>query len=81
VTEKKLINILDYVLQLGARRQNLRKETALLKAIPELDSVAVVSIVAEIERQFGITIDDSEISASTFETLGSLVAVVDAKRG
>jgi acyl carrier protein len=53
----------------------------LLGSLPELDSMAVVSLIAALEAQFDIAIDDDEISASTFETLGSLAAFVARKRG
>jgi acyl carrier protein len=53
--------------------------TLLLGAIPELDSMAVVNLITALEEQFGITVDDDEIGAATFETLGSLSAFVEQK--
>jgi acyl carrier protein len=53
--------------------------TPLLGAIPELDSMAVVSLITALEEQFGIAVDDDEIGAATFETLGSLAAFVEQK--
>jgi acyl carrier protein len=41
--------------------------------------MAVVNLITALEDQFGITVDDDEISASTFETLGSLTAFVEQK--
>lgn len=71
---------LGQVLQLGLRRQDdLRPESPLLGAIPELDSMAVVSLIAALEEQLGIMIDDEEIDASTFATMGSLAAFCDGK--
>ncbi|MCP5160725.1 MAG: acyl carrier protein [Hahellaceae bacterium] len=54
-------------------------ETQLLGAIPEFDSMAVVNIITAIEENFGVTVDDDEISADTFENVGALVAFVAAK--
>ena len=72
-------NILADVLSLGDAKNSLTKDSALLGSIPELDSMAVVSIITALEEQFGIVVDDDEISASTFETLGSLSAFVEQK--
>jgi len=72
-------NLLADVLNLGDTAQTLSAESPLLGAIPELDSMAVVSVIAAIEERFGIMIDDDDISASTFETLGSLAAFVEQR--
>lgn len=71
--------VLADVLQLGERAQRIQPGTALLGNLPELDSMAVVSVIAGIEAHFGITVHDDEISASTFETLGSLAEFVERK--
>ncbi len=71
--------ILIDVLSLGDAGQSLTADSALLGSIPELDSMAVVNLMTALEEHFGITIDDDEISASTFETLGSLDAFVQQK--
>ncbi len=73
--------ILIDVLGLGQAGQRLDADSALLGSLPELDSMAVVSLIAALEERFDIAIDDDEISASTFETLGSLAAFVARKRG
>jgi acyl carrier protein len=73
-------NILADVLSLGdAAKASLTEQSALLGSIPELDSMAVVNVITALEEQFGIVVDDDEISASTFETLGSLSAFVQQK--
>jgi len=72
-------DVVGDVLQLGRRTGSMDRTTPLLGDIPEFDSMAVVSVVTELEQQFGIVVDDDEISAETFETLGSLVDFVNAK--
>lgn len=73
-------NILADVLSLsGDAKAALNEQSALLGSIPELDSMGVVSIITALEEQFGIAVDDDEISASTFETLGTLSAFVEQK--
>lgn len=71
--------ILRDVLSLGARADRLQASSALLGAVPELDSMAVVNVIAALEDRFGFAVDDDEISGATFETLGSLVAFVASK--
>jgi acyl carrier protein len=72
-------DILVRVLSLDDRKNALNANSALLGSIPELDSMAVVSLITALEEHFGITVDDDEISASTFETLGSLARFVEEK--
>ena len=70
---------LGRVLQLGARQQELQADSPLLGALPELDSMAVVSLITALEEQFDLIIDDDEIDAATFATLGSLADFCDGK--
>jgi acyl carrier protein len=72
-------DILRDVLSLGGRADRLDTSSALLGALPELDSMAVVSVIAALEDRFGITVDDDEISGATFASLGSLVEFVSSK--
>jgi acyl carrier protein len=73
--------VLRDTLQLGHRADKLTAESPLLGTLPELDSMAVVALVTAVEERFGISVDDDEISAETFETLGSLTALVKSKIG
>ena len=68
------------VLSLGDAGQRLTADSPLLGSLPELDSMAVVTLIGALEEHFGIVVDDDDISASTFETLGSLADFVAAKR-
>jgi acyl carrier protein len=76
-----VLRTLDAVLTLGGLALNFTPTTPLLGAVPELDSMAVVSLITSLEERFGITIDDDDIDGSTFATVGSLVEFVAAKRG
>lgn len=78
--QNQLIEILTQILQLSPKVvEKLSADTPLLGAIPEFDSMAVVSIITALEDRFGFAVDDDEIDASIFETVGSLVAFVEAK--
>ncbi len=72
-------SLLNKVLQLGGRVDAWNLRTPLLGNIPELDSMAVVGIITALEEDFGFVIDDDEISADVFSTLGSLTRFVEAK--
>ncbi|WP_430232478.1 acyl carrier protein [Nitrosomonas communis] len=72
-------NILANVLNLDERKHSLREDTILLGNLPELDSMAVVNVITALEEYYDISIDDDEISANTFETLGSLTHFVEQK--
>ena len=78
-TEKEVLSLLDEILSLNGRSAEFSKTTPLLGAIPELDSVAVVALMTGLEDRFGFSVDDDEISAQTFETLGSLARFVEQK--
>jgi len=80
-TTQHLKRILGDTLQLGARAQDLTPASRLLGAIPEFDSMAVVTVITMIEEEFGFTVEDDEVSADVFETLGTLSAFVAGKTG
>ena len=61
------------------RADTLDATTPLLGSMPELDSMAVLELVVALERRFDLTVEDDDISADVFETLGSLAAFVDSK--
>jgi acyl carrier protein len=71
--------VLRDVLQLGPRADRLTRATQLLGSLPELDSMAVVTVITALEERFGITVEDDEISAETFATVGALADFVESK--
>lgn len=75
----KVRDILSDALGLGERKYSIMAESNLLGSIPELDSMGVVSVITALAEHFDITINDDEISAKTFETLGSLASFVEQK--
>lgn len=75
-------SIVGDILQLGEiRTQGLTADSALLGALPEFDSMAVVSVLTALEEQFGFVVLDDEINAETFTTMGSLTHFVEQKLG
>ena len=75
----ELKSILGEILSLGSRADRFTDQTQLLGSLPELDSMAVVSVITTIEERFGVMIGDDEISAETFATFGSLRTFVEEK--
>ncbi|MQA18348.1 acyl carrier protein [Rugamonas rivuli] len=73
----QVCRILRATLGLGARP--LDQETLLLGSLPELDSMAVVNLIMALEEQFGFTVEDDEISAVHFATVGTLTSFVEGK--
>ena len=71
--------VLQETLQLGDRVERFDAATPLFGGIPEFDSMAVVTVITALEEQFDIAVDDDDISAEVFETLGSLSRFVEAK--
>lgn len=78
-TAKEVRIVLEEVLVLRGRSADFTPETALLGAIPELDSMAVVGVLNALEERFGFAVEDDEIDGATFQTFGSLVAFVEQK--
>ncbi len=64
-----------------ARVEKLTAASPLLGNIIELDSVGVVSVLTAIEEEYGIVVEDDEISADVFKTLGSLTEFIARKIG
>jgi acyl carrier protein len=71
--------ILIDVLNLGKTGQAMNAESHLLGAYPELDSMAVISLISRLEEHFGFDVEDDEINGQVFETLGTLSAFVNSK--
>ena len=78
-TIEEVKNILSDNLQLSGHVMSYTADTILLGGIPEFDSMAVVGIITAIEDNFGIVVDDDEIDADTFQTIGSLVEFIESK--
>lgn len=75
----EVIEVLQSVLQLDQEAVKLEPESGLLGEIPEFDSMAVVSVLTALEENYGFFVDDDEVDAETFETVGSLVRFVEQK--
>lgn len=70
-------SILKDTLQLGERAARLDEHSPLLGHVPEFDSMAVVAVLTAVEDHYGITIDDGDVTADVFATVGSLARFVE----
>jgi acyl carrier protein len=67
--------LLKETLQLGDTADGFDASTRLLGSLPELDSLAVVTVITA----FDISVEDDEISSATFTSVGTLCDFVDQK--
>lgn len=74
-------SVLAQTLQIPEKMKRYDASTELFGSIPEFDSMAVISVVSALEDKFGITVDDEDITADTFKTIGSLSDFVQRKLG
>jgi len=64
----------------AARAEAFNADTGLFGALPEFDSMAVMSVLTELEDQLGILIEDDEVDGDMLATFGALTAFVAAKQ-
>lgn len=78
-TRQRLLSLLDRTLNLDGRSAAFSNDTVLMGALPELDSMGVVTLLTAFEDQFGFSVEDDEIDGSIFVTFGTLLSFVEAK--
>ncbi|MFK5986320.1 MAG: phosphopantetheine-binding protein [Pseudomonadota bacterium] len=75
----ELRDLLDDVLQLGDRKEDLDENSLLLGEIPEFDSMAVMGVITEMEERYGIELEDDELDGELFSSVASLQAFINKK--
>jgi acyl carrier protein len=66
-------------LDLRDRESTISHDTLLFGSMPELDSLALVELITALEVRFGFEMDDEDISAEVFESVGSLAAHIEQR--
>ena len=61
---KEVLRVLDEVLSLNGLAASVTPDTPLLGAIPELDSMAVVTLITTLEEHFGLVVDEETLMAT-----------------
>ena len=74
--QNEVLSLLDEVLSLDGRALTFEADTPLLGSVAELDSMAVIAVIQEIELRFDIIVPDDEVDGSSFATVGSVVEFV-----
>jgi acyl carrier protein len=54
-------------------------ETELFGALPEFDSMAVATLLTELEERLGILIEDEDVEAEDLMSFGRLLALAERK--
>ena len=65
---------------LGLKSDRVAKfddETKLFGALPEFDSMAVATLLTELEERLGILIEDEDVEAEDLMTYGRLVSLAE----
>jgi acyl carrier protein len=65
---------------LGLAKSRVAKfddETELFGALPEFDSMAVATLLTEMEERLGILIEDEDVEAEDLMSLGRLVSLAE----
>ena len=65
---------------LGLAKSRVAKfddETELFGALPEFDSMAVATLLTEMEERLGILIEDEDVEAEDLMTFGRLVSLAE----
>ena len=77
--QQEVLALLDELLGLGGRTAEFTRDTPLLGALPELDSMGVVALLGGLEERFALVLADDEIEGATFATVGTLADFVAAR--
>ena len=72
---EQLNTILAELLKLDT--SHFDESTELLGALPEFDSMAVVGLITAMEETFDIAVNDDDLDAELFATVGSVLAYIE----
>ncbi|MBY0283014.1 MAG: acyl carrier protein [Sphingomonas sp.] len=79
--ETVLRSVLSDVLGISAARAAaFDPDTGLFGALPEFDSMAVMTVLTELEDRLGILIEEDEVDGDVLGTFGALTAFAAAKQ-
>ena len=69
--------LVDVLGLLKSRVAKFDDETELFGALPEFDSMAVATLLTEMEERLGILIEDEDVEAEDLMTFGKLVGLAE----
>lgn len=65
--------------RVGEVTQEFTDEESLLEA-GVIDSLAMVDLIADLERTFGISVDEDDMTPENFDSVNAIVAYLERKR-
>lgn len=68
-----ILRILDRDLNLQGTALAFTHDTKLRGNLPQLDSMAIVSLITSLEEELGFEFPDEQLDGAIFETVGTLV--------
>ncbi len=78
-TQDRVREFISDELNLGALAGDLVDDYPLLEK-DVLDSMGIFQVVAFLEDEFGIEVENAELVPENFETIGSIAKLIDSKR-
>ena len=79
-TLDRVIVVVVKTLGIKDRAHTLAAITELFGSLPELDSMTVITLSVNLEREFDFEIDDEDFTAEVFDTIGSLAEYVELNK-
>ncbi|MBK7646028.1 MAG: acyl carrier protein [Betaproteobacteria bacterium] len=73
---QSVLTILDNELNLKGKALAFTEDTKLRGSLPQLDSMAIVSVITAMEEQLGFEFSEDQLDGAIFESVGSLVDCV-----
>ena len=77
--QRQLINILTNLMP-SYPLDFWQENTELFGALPEFDSMAIVTLITQLEDEYDLEFEDDDISAENFADIASLLALIASKR-
>lgn len=71
-----VLKVLDNELNLQGKALEFTADTKLRGSLPQLDSMAIVSLVTALEEQLGFEFPEDQLDGAIFESVGTLVDCV-----
>ena len=79
-TVDRLKVVLVKTLGIQDRAHTLDASTELFGSLAELDSMSVVALAVNLEREFDFEVDDEDFNGEVFETIGTLAEFVEQNK-
>lgn len=78
-------DVREYVLEILQREYSFKKDVDVdsINYVEEgyMDSIGLVQFIGELEDEFGIEFTDEELESESFQVVGSLISMIERKRG